>query len=111
MIISFYIDTFLARYESLNQEVEGLWQKERREFGLDEGSRARKENAERKLQETASQLEGLESAVKLILFDEQTIKSKTTKTYINSLFLQGNLRRQLKKTPLWMMIILIGQGK
>ena len=76
----------MFRYESLNEEVEGLWQKERREYGLDEGSRARKENAERKLQETASQLEGLENAVKLILFNEQTIKSKLRKMNFNFIF-------------------------
>jgi len=66
----------LNKYQSIEEEYEDLCRRERKDFGLDEVSKAKKENLEKKIQELAQQLETLEETLKLMIFKEKTEKSK-----------------------------------
>ena len=65
----------LNKYQAIESEYEELTKRERKDFGLDEISKAKKENLEKKIQETAQQLETLEETLKLMIFKEKTEKS------------------------------------
>lgn len=68
-------ETKLIKYEQLDNELENICKKERVEFGLDEASKIKKENLEKKIQEASMQLESLEAVVKLVIFNEKIEKS------------------------------------
>ena len=65
----------LNKYQNIENEYEELCRRERKAFGLDELSKVKKENFEKKIQETAQQLETLEETLKLMIFREKTEKS------------------------------------
>lgn len=65
----------MSKYQAIETEYEELSKKERKEFGLDEVSKSKKESLEKKIQETAQQLETLEETLKLMIFKEKTQKS------------------------------------
>lgn len=65
----------LQKYQAILAEYEEICRKERKDFGLDESSKGKKEMFEKKSQEIANQLETLEETLKLMIFKEKTIKS------------------------------------
>lgn len=65
----------LLKYQAILAEYEEICRKERKDFGLDENSKGKKELLEKKTQELASQLETLEETLKLMIFKEKTLKS------------------------------------
>lgn len=65
----------INKYQNIETEYDELCRRERKDFGLDEASKAKKEILEKKIQELAQQLETLEESLKLMIFKEKTEKS------------------------------------
>ena len=76
----------MNKYQNIEGEYEELCKRERKDFGLDELSKVKKENLEKKIQETATQLETLEETLKLMIFKEKTEKSNKNKNILPHIF-------------------------